>query len=101
MTMVCEAGESSLAVRTTRSSMVPPGTRWRTFGRLDFIRVPWPAARTTTWIAVELIEGSHHTQELNPTANSSTTRSFDRILRGLNGRVENTNRESGRLRGFR
>ena len=30
--------------------MALPAIGWRTLGSCDFIRVPWPAARITTWV---------------------------------------------------
>ena len=40
------------AVLSTRSMMVRPPIRCRTLGSWDFIRVPLPAARTTTWMSL-------------------------------------------------
>ena len=50
-TMVIEAGESAAAVRRTRSMIVKPAIWCRTFGTADFMRVPLPAASTTTWMS--------------------------------------------------
>ena len=40
------------AVRSTRSMSVRPPILCRTLGSWDFIRVPLPAAKTTTWMSV-------------------------------------------------
>src|SRR5579864_2263760 len=49
MTSVVEAAESPSAARSTCSTIGSPPSGCSTFGRADFIRVPLPAASTTTW----------------------------------------------------
>src|SRR5580704_14389058 len=49
MTSVVEAGAGLSAARSTCSMIGKPPSGCRTFGREDFIRVPLPAASTTTW----------------------------------------------------
>src|SRR4029434_7367747 len=98
-TTVSVSGESASDIRMTRFSMEPPGTRWSTFGWLDFIRVPWPAARITTWMGVGLIEASERTQELNPDA-SCTSYATPKIFGVFDGSVKDSDRQGERLRGL-
>ena len=66
-----DAGATAWALRTTRSMSDSPPTRWRTFGRLVFIRVPLPAARMTTWvsfIACNLLQKSALMASVRPLA---------------------------------
>ena len=44
-------GDKELAASSTRSIIGRPAIECSTFGRLDFIRVPWPAAKTTTCVS--------------------------------------------------
>src|SRR5580693_1923662 len=52
MTTVVDRGRSLDAVSITYSIIGTPAMGWTTFGRADFMRVPLPAARTTTWTSV-------------------------------------------------
>src|SRR6478735_5379048 len=52
--MVTVAGARESAVFSTCSTKARPAIEWRTLGSDDFIRVPWPAARITTWMSVIL-----------------------------------------------
>ena len=44
-------GARAAAARKTCSISGSPAARWRTLGRADFMRVPFPAARITTWMS--------------------------------------------------
>src|SRR5580692_11058384 len=55
MTTVMLRGASDEAAVSTYSIIGTPDTWWSTFGSSDFIRVPLPAARTTTWMSGWLI----------------------------------------------
>src|SRR5437868_2227134 len=49
--MVTVAGARESAVLSTLSTKARPAIGWRTLGSADFIRVPCPAARMTTWMS--------------------------------------------------
>ena len=51
-TMTVSEGGKSLAACSTWLSRLLPAARCRTLGRLDFMRVPWPAASTITAISI-------------------------------------------------
>src|SRR5215204_2523102 len=80
--MVTLAGFNPSAARRTYSRSGWPEILWSTLGRADFIRVPLPAASTTTWRSFITLLGPFAI-DVWPAAASRAGGFVDPLLRNL------------------